>query len=124
LETIFDVSPALRTALTPEERTMVSGMVESFQPVTRRISGIRNEGAAIAPRVSYPLKAITAPTLIVHAADDGINPVRVGEYTAAHIRGAQFLRIATGGHLLLGHHAEVRARVSAFLRQHAAGAGR
>ena len=36
----------------------------------------------------------------------------------------QFLSLATGGHLPLGHHTEVRARANAFLRQHAVGAGR
>ena len=30
--------------------------------------------------------------------------------------------LKSGGHLLLGHHAEVQARVNAFLRQYAAGA--
>jgi len=43
-----------------------------------------------------------------------------GEYTAQRIPGAQFMPLMTGGHLLLGHHAEVRARVNAFLRQYAA----
>ena len=120
LERMFDVAPALRAVLAPEERAMVSGMVDSFQPVTRRVDGIRNEGAAIDPGARYLLEEIHAPTLIVHAADDRINPVSVAEYAAAHIRGAEFLPLTTGGHLLLGHHAEVRTRANAFLRQHAA----
>jgi pimeloyl-ACP methyl ester carboxylesterase len=124
LESMFDVTPALRAALTPEERIMVSGMIDSFQPVTRRIDGIRNEGAAIDTRARYALSEIHSPTLVVHAADDHINAFSVGEYTAAHIRGSQFLALGTGGHLLLGHHAEVRAMAGAFLRQHAAGTDR
>lgn len=107
LERMFDVSPALRAGLTREERVMVAEMVDSFQPVTWRIDGIRNEVAAIYPRASYHLKAINSPTLVVHAADDHISPFSVAEYTARQIRGAQFLPLATGGHLLLGHHAEV-----------------
>jgi len=124
LESMFDVSPALRAALTPEERIMVSGMVDTFQPVTRRIDGIRNEGAAIDPRASYALSEIHSPALVVHAADDHINAFSVGAYTAAHIRSSQFLALETGGHLLLGHHAEVRAKAGAFLRQHATGTDR
>lgn len=119
METIFDVTPELRAALNPEERAMVSGMVDSFQPVTWRMKGLQNEGAAIDPRSSIGVEAINAPTLVVHAVDDHINPYRVGEYTAAHVPNAQFLPLTTGGHLLLGHHAEVRTRVNSFLRQYA-----
>ena len=70
----------------------------------------------------YLVEEITTPTLIIHARDDHLNPFSFGEYTAQHICGAQFLPLATGGHLLLGHHAEIRARANAFLRQYAAGA--
>jgi pimeloyl-ACP methyl ester carboxylesterase len=119
LDTMFDVSPALRAALTPEEAAMVSSMADAFQPVTGRIDGLRNEGAAIDPQVNYRVEEINVPALVVHAEDDHINPFSYGEYTAQHISGAQFLSFATGGHLLLGHQAEIRAKANAFLHQYA-----
>jgi pimeloyl-ACP methyl ester carboxylesterase len=122
LEPMFDITPALRAESPPEEQAFIAGQVEAFQPVTERIDGVRNEGAAIDPGARYLVEEIATPTLIIHARDDHINPFRFGEYTAQHIRGAQFLPLATGGHLLLGHHAEVQARVNAFLRQYATGA--
>lgn len=118
LETIFDVKPDSRAALTDEERAFIARMVDTFEPVTMRTAGLRNEGAAISPKTLYPLEQITIPTLVIHSRDDGINPFAFGEYTAQHIRGAEFLPLETGGHLLLGHHAVVRARVTAFLSQH------
>jgi len=120
LEPIFDVTPALRATLTPEELAFVDDIVDAFQPVTGRTGGLRNEGAAINPDAHYSLEEIRTPTLVVHSRDDHINPFTFGEYTAQHIPGAQFMPLMTGGHLLLGHHAEVRARVNAFLRQYAA----
>jgi pimeloyl-ACP methyl ester carboxylesterase len=120
LEPMFDITPALRAKLTPEEQPFIDGMVDAFQPVTARIDGVRNEGAAVDPGASYRVEAITVPTLVIHSRDDQLNPFRFGEYTARHIPGAQFLPLETGGHLLLGHHAEVRARTNAFLRQYAA----
>jgi pimeloyl-ACP methyl ester carboxylesterase len=122
LDTMFDVSPELYAELNPEEEAMVSSLVESFQPVTWRIDGLNNEGAAINPQANYRIGEISTPTLVVHAEDDHINPFSIGEYTAAHIRGAQFLPLATGGHLLLGHHAEIRAMANEFLRQYVTGA--
>lgn len=122
LEPMFDITPALRATVTPEEQPFVDSMIDAFQPVTARSDGVRNEGAAVDPGASYRVEAITAPTLVVHARDDHLNPFSFGEYTAQHIPAAQFLPLATGGHLLLGHHAEVRAKVNPFLRQYAAGA--
>ncbi len=117
LEPIFDVTPALRTKLTSEEQAFVDDIVNAFQPVTGRTDGLRNEGAAINPDAHYLVKEIRTPTLVVHSRDDHINPFTFGEYTAQHIPGAQFMPLMTGGHLLLRHHAEIRARVNAFLRQ-------
>ena len=121
LEPLFDVTPALSAELTPPERALVDSMVDGFQPVTRRVDGVRNEGAALDPGVGYSTEAITAPTLVVHAADDHINPFAIGEYTAAHIPGAQLVPLERGGHLLLGHHAQVREQVNAFLHSTAEG---
>jgi 2-hydroxy-6-oxonona-2,4-dienedioate hydrolase len=120
LEPIFDITPALRDAAPAEEQPFIAHMVDAFQPVTARIDGVKNEGAAVDPAARYRVEQITAPTLVVHAKDDHLNPFGFGEYTAQHIPGAQFLPLASGGHLLLGRHAEVRARVNAFLRQYAA----
>jgi 2-hydroxy-6-oxonona-2,4-dienedioate hydrolase len=122
LEPMFDITPALRAESRPEEQALIASMVDAFQPVTERIDGVRNEGAAIDPRARYRVEAITTPTLVIHARDDHLNPFSFGEYTAQHIRGAQFLPLTTGGHLLLGRHAEIRARANAFLRQYGAGA--
>lgn len=122
LDSLFDVKPGMRATLTPGEAAFVADLLGAFQPVTGRVAGLANEGAAIDPGATYPLDRITAPTLVVHAADDGINPFPIGEFTAEHVPGAEFMPLATGGHILLGHHDEVRARVNAFLRQHT-GAG-
>jgi 2-hydroxy-6-oxonona-2,4-dienedioate hydrolase len=123
LDAVFDVTPALRAALTADEAAAVDGLVAAFQPVTGRVAGLNNEGAAVDPRARYPLAEIGVPTLVVHARDDGINPFRFGEYTAQHIPGARFVPLESGGHLLLGHWPEIRLTTSAFLRRHGGAAG-
>lgn len=121
LEPMFDITPALQAGSPLEEQAFIAGQVEAFQPVTGRFAGVQNEGTAIDPEVRYLVEEITAPTLVIHARDDHINPFSFGEYTVQHIPGTQFLPLATGGHLLLGRHAEVRVRANAFLRQYAKG---
>jgi 2-hydroxy-6-oxonona-2,4-dienedioate hydrolase len=124
LDAIFDVTPALRAALTPEETAVVARMIAAFQPATWRIAGINNEGAAIDPQAHYPLAEITVPSLVVHARDDGINPFRFGAYTAEHIRGAQFMPLDTGGHMLLGHWPEIEEATNAFFKRYAGASDR
>jgi 2-hydroxy-6-oxonona-2,4-dienedioate hydrolase len=123
LDSIFDVSPQARARMNQADMPFVEGLIDAFLPVTKRTSGLRNEGAAIDPKARYDLAHISAPTLVIHAKDDGINPFSFGEYTARHIPGADFMALETGGHLLLGHSEEVRARVSAFLTANVSGGG-
>jgi pimeloyl-ACP methyl ester carboxylesterase len=74
VEPIFDVTPALRAKLTPEEQAFVDDIVDAFQPVTGRKNGLRNEEAAINPNAHYSVESIRTPTLVVHSRDDHINP--------------------------------------------------
>lgn len=118
LEPMFDVTAALKARMTPPEAEFVDRMIASFLPVTARLSGLRNEGAALDPDARYALGEIAAPTLVIHARDDALNPVAIAEYTAAHVPHATLRLFEDGGHLLLTHHAEIRAAVGAFLRRH------
>lgn len=116
LDKLFDVTPTLRARLTPHEAADVQALITGFLPVTDRLPGLANEGAAIDPAAVYDLARITAPVLIVHARDDGINPFPIAEFLATQLPGTRFLILPDGGHLLLGHRDEVRAAVAATLR--------
>jgi 2-hydroxy-6-oxonona-2,4-dienedioate hydrolase len=114
LDPAFDVTPTLRQGLTPDEAADIAGLITSFLPVTDRLPGLANEGAAIDPTAHYDLARIAAPVLIAHARDDGINPFPIAEYLADKLPGAQFLALPDGGHLLLGHREEVADAVRAM----------
>lgn len=120
LAALYDATPTLRSGLPPDEEATLEAAIDTFQPVTRRTDGLANEAAAIDPTARYELEDIAAPTLVFHARDDGINPFAVGARIAERIPGAVLVPFDSGGHLLLGHHAGVRGRVGAFLRDHAA----
>jgi pimeloyl-ACP methyl ester carboxylesterase len=120
LDSIFDVSAEARARMSELDVAAVERMIDAFLPVTDRTVGLRNEAAAIDPLTHYDLAQITAPTLVVHAQDDGINAFAFGKYTAENIAGSEFMPLATGGHLLLGNIESVRERVNSFLSQYAA----
>lgn len=113
LKSAFDARPELMAE--EEDRAFAERLVETFQPASARRAGIENEGAAVDPGAVYDLEAIGAPVLVVHAADDRLNPVAVGEAIAGRVTGAEFIRYETGGHLLLGHHGALREKIPAFL---------
>ncbi len=117
LEAMFDAPNGPHAGLPPDEAAFLAAMVAGFQPVSLRAPGLANEVAAIDAGLDYALAGIATPALVIHARDDGINPFAIGAEIAREIPGAEFMPLPSGGHLLLGRHDEVAARVRAFLRR-------
>jgi pimeloyl-ACP methyl ester carboxylesterase len=115
LEAAFDMPPDARATLPADEIAFADEMLAVFLPVSRRQLGLGNEGAAIDPNAKHNLAVISVPTLVIHARDDGINPVSIADYIANQIPDAQLMIKETGGHLLLGNHAEIRRAIAEFL---------
>ena len=71
----------------------------------------------------FPFEELTVPTLIVSAVDD---PWARHPYAVRRrpIPGAKLVTIDRGGHLFLGHDAQVRAAIGAFLASVAQTGGR
>jgi pimeloyl-ACP methyl ester carboxylesterase len=116
LKTAFGATPELQATLPPEERASLDAMIEGMLPIRLHNPGYDND-AAISQSLTtpYPLERISAPTLLVHSRDDPAARPAGAQYTADHIPGARILWYDTGGHVLLGHHAEIKAQVQAFL---------
>ena len=114
LRNAFDARPELLVGLPPEETAFVDRLVDGFFPAADRRVGLANEGAAVDPDAAYHLEGIRAPTLVVHARDDRLNPFAVGERLAQHIPDARFIALDRGGHLLLDHHARLRDEIGNF----------
>jgi len=111
----FDARADLRRDLPQAERDFVDGLIDTFVPASRRVQGLQTEAAAVDPEAAYDLESIVSPVLLVHAKEDRINPFEIGATIARRIDQAEFVPLETGGHLLLGHHAELRIRIRAFL---------
>lgn len=106
-----------------DDRRRVDEMLDSILPVSRRVEGLMNEGEVAASLTPYPLEEMRVPTLVISAADDLYDTYESGLMTAEQIRDGKFVGFSTGGHLLLGHEADVRSEVAGFLKEHV-GAGR
>jgi pimeloyl-ACP methyl ester carboxylesterase len=109
------VPPEVLEKAGPDDRRRVNGVLTAILPPSMRFAGITIDASA---RIDeWPLDSIAAPTLIVTASDDLFHTQPAAEYAAAHIPSAKLIVYPTGGHLFIGHTADVRNAIAAFLEQ-------
>lgn len=112
---VLATPPEQVAAASEQERARVNDMAERILPVSRRAEGLRDDtrlGKRLGP---YALETIRAPTLIISARDDGFGTYASARYTASRIPGATFVGYDDGGHLLVGHDAEVQVHITGLL---------
>jgi 2-hydroxy-6-oxonona-2,4-dienedioate hydrolase len=105
--------PELVAEASDIERDKVMAIIRGVQPLSSRLAGVRND--LTTPIRPWPLEEMTTPTLLVAAADDLFNTLPAARFTAAHLPRGQLFSLGSGGHLFVGQHDEVRAKVAEFL---------
>jgi pimeloyl-ACP methyl ester carboxylesterase len=114
---VLATPPELVAAASASERARIEALIDGILPVSTRVAGLRDDsklGKRLGP---YDLGAVHAPTLLISARDDGFGTYASAEYTASQIPGATFVGFEKGGHLLVGHDDEVRARIFGLIQE-------
>lgn len=108
--------------LTPEEEAEVRTMLASLLPVSARADGSYFDTYVGTPEMlgssesrDYPFGNIKTPTLVISAVDDPLALHENARALANRIPGASLLSVPDGGHLILGHHEEVKSEITQFL---------
>jgi pimeloyl-ACP methyl ester carboxylesterase len=115
---LMGATDAVIAELTPGQQKLVDRIIEEMNPVSPRSAGVVFDNRATLP--GDRIAAIQAPTLIVHAADDTLQPYHNAEFAAATIPGAKLERFERGGHLLMAvEQAAIRAAVQKHILDHA-----
>jgi pimeloyl-ACP methyl ester carboxylesterase len=100
----------------PPEQHAIDDAAASMYPFPPRKRGALYDLYVSTPDVQrYPLEAVTAPTLVITAKDDGLSAAQNAVRGADRIPEAQLLQFPHGGHLLLGHEAVIREKVHDFV---------
>jgi pimeloyl-ACP methyl ester carboxylesterase len=120
--------------LMPTAYSQMMGIPKGYQPSPQEAAAIaasrdllfplkpRREGAVFDGFVSnlaadrFPLEQLTVPTLVISARDDPLAPYRFAAKAAARIPGAKLVTVQGGGHFFMGHDAEVRTEIGAFVQ--------
>ena len=113
---LLDLSNKVQTPLPPRERAGMEHILKAMLPLSDRLAGTRlDRRRRLSP--DAPLERIAAPTLVLHARDDGLVGFAHAEHAASRIPGAELMAFETGGHYLLGHYDEIERRLIAFLSE-------
>lgn len=96
------------------ERRRADAVMDIILPVSARRRGLLNDSRLTTGAARAALEAIRVPTLVISAKDDGYGTWASAQYSAEHIPGARFIGYERGGHMLLGHQADVVAAVQAL----------
>lgn len=114
---LMGVSGEVVATLTPGQRRLAERVIAEMNPVAPRAAGVAFDHRAKLP--DERIAGIRAPTLVLHARDDGLQLYRNAEYAAAHIPGARLRGFERGGHLLIVVEQDaIRAAVRDFILEH------
>jgi pimeloyl-ACP methyl ester carboxylesterase len=101
--------------LTPEERERIEQTMASLFPIGPRKRGVLFDLYVSNPDVqAYPLEAISVPTLIINATDDGMSAFGNAAQASRRITRSKLVAIDRGGHLLLGSEGRIKQEIAAF----------
>jgi 2-hydroxy-6-oxonona-2,4-dienedioate hydrolase len=113
--TILATDPELVAAATPGEQERVRDIRWNILPVSRRSRGLLNDARLASNPAPMELDRITAPTLALSVEDDRYGTSDAARYLASQIEGARLVLYPTGGHVWVGHDAELFAEVGNFV---------
>ncbi len=114
--TLLATDPALVAAAPADEQARVRRILRNILPVSLRARGLLNDGMLAANPAPADLSRIRAPTLALSLKDDRFGTWEAARHIADGVTGARLEGFSSGGHVWIGHDAEVSAIVAGFLR--------
>lgn len=114
--TMLATDPALVHAASLDDQARIDQVLRNILPVSRRQRGLMNDAVLAANPAKQELGRIVAPTLAVSLEDDRFGTYDAARHMASVIPGARLVGYPTGGHVWVGHDAELFAAVDDFLK--------
>lgn len=116
MRAILATPPEVIAGTDAKEQARATQMLDLILPVSPRREGLLNDAAVTSRVPRYALEKVAAPTLTISTADDLFGTFDGARYSAEQIPEARFVGFRSGGHLWIGHHEQVIAEITEFLR--------
>jgi pimeloyl-ACP methyl ester carboxylesterase len=121
IRTLLATDPALLDAVPEAERQRAMTILSQILPISRKGNGLRTDAFWAGTPSATAFDRITVPTLILSCEDDLFGTAATARLMAERIPNAQITIYPTGGHIWLGHDADVADRIAGFVRGTAVG---
>lgn len=116
LRTLLATEPSLLRRVTPDERRRAARIRAGLMPISRKTAGLRNDGFWSGTPSRTAFERIAVPTLIVSSEDDRFGTAATARLLAERLPHARLVVYPEGGHIWLGHDADLAREVAAFVR--------
>ena len=116
IRTLLATDPALLEKVSADEKRRAELILASLMPIGRKTEGMRADGFWAGTPSPTAYANITVPTRILSCEDDLFGTAATARLLAGRIPGAQLTIWPEGGHIWLGHDADLAHEIRAFLQ--------
>jgi pimeloyl-ACP methyl ester carboxylesterase len=116
IRTLLATDPALLDTVSPGERQRALTILDQIFPISRKIDGLRTDGFWAGTPSPTAYERIAVPTQIISCEDDLFGTAETARLLADRIAGATLTIYPTGGHIWLGHDADIADLLSHAIR--------
>lgn len=113
--TLLATDPGLLREVSPAERLRAHAILEDLMPISARVQGLRNDARLAGHPARIDPSRIQVPTLVISAEDDRFATAGTARDIAGAVPGARLVLYPRGGHIWLGHDAEVADEIALFV---------
>ena len=114
--TLLATDPTLLDGADPAEQARANAILDDILPVSARSDGFINDARLSVDPEDIALESITVPTLAISLQDDWFGTFAAAQYIARTVPGARLVSYPSGGHVFIGHAADIYAEIDDFLR--------
>ena len=114
--TLLATDPALVDHAPPADRARAHRILEEILPVSLRWRGMLNDARLAGNPARADFQALRVPTLVISVEDDRFGTAATARDIAASVPGARLVIYPQGGHIWVGHDAELWRAVEGFLQ--------
>lgn len=113
---VLATDPATVKAAPASERRRAAEVMFHILPVSARRDGLLMDSATAGAPPPWPIERIACPTLVVGARGDLYETDKAAVHIAGRIPDSRLVMYSDGGHLWIGHDAELWLTVAAFVK--------
>jgi pimeloyl-ACP methyl ester carboxylesterase len=115
---LLATDPALLERVPADERQRAYRILDQMLPTSARWRGMLNDARLAGHPARMDFRRIRVPTLVISAEDDRFGTAGTAKAMARQLPASRLLLFPSGGHVLLGHDAEVASAIAGFVKQH------